>query len=210
MQERIKMGLDISLYKLHPVDIDTTLLYSYDEIYMNYNVISDKEALDEDDIRYEYVVPVLVWDYKPNKQLIFEEFKKQYPDDYTDIQDYFPINLGQDAKPFELVSYNVYMTDVDDQRKTKFTDKATNKSIMWIDDEHYPLPFSTELKVVYIYKTEEIAYQRGLDTDWRYYLPDNCEISRDYENIEILVENGQLDSDFLTLWGEDTFWLAWW
>ena len=27
---------------------------------------------------------------------------------------------------------------------------------------------------------------------------------------EILVENGQLDSDFLTLWGEDTFWLAWW
>ena len=66
MQERIKMGLDISLYKLHPVDIDTTFIYSYDEISMNYRVISDKEALDEDDIRYEYVVPVLVWDYKRN------------------------------------------------------------------------------------------------------------------------------------------------
>lgn len=210
MQERIKMGLDISLYKLHHINIDTTLIYSYDEIYQNYNVISDKDALDEDDIRYEYLVPVLVWDYQPNKQLIFEEFKKQYPDYYTDIQDYFPIKLGQEAKPFELASYNVYMTDIDNQRKTKFTDRATRKSIEWTEDEHYPLPFETDLKVVYIYKSEEIAYQRGLDTNWRHYLPDNCEISRDYENIKILVENEQLDSNFLNLWGDDTYWLAWW
>lgn len=229
------MGLDMMLYRFKKVDIDTTKTYTEEELYhLNLNHVAKDEAVDvlPEELLNDFARPITVEVSRWDLAAIYKAFQKAYPDLYT--EDVSSVIVPDPDEPgaytvapnAEFDADNVGSTHssegsrytfvdfgrlVDEQKGDKY-DNHPRIEIAILNQEDADNFTIKVLESAYVYKTEEVAYQRkGLnDYGWSL-LPENCTYSTDLDIVKEMVEKGDLSEDFLDEWvdGETAFY-AWW
>lgn len=205
------MGLDIFLRKFSEPDIDTSRIYTdeeLDELDFSYvDADSVYEVLDEDLIeRFTQQVTIQQSYWDENK--LFNLFKEKYPEHYAS------------KTPEDLIPSNTMSGSTDEGLVFKFVDYAddnvdySDRPFIQIQTTHEEVNdyLVKRDNLVYVYETEEIAYQRkGLnDYGWEL-LPGNCVYSTDKDLVQEMVDEGGLDESFIDNWVDDcTAIYAWW
>lgn len=205
------MGLDIFLRKFTKPSIDATKTYTTDELDtkgLSYITIERNELENRlpQDIIDNFCQTVTIIEKHLDNEKLLPYFKEQHPETYADVS----------ADDLDL--YVIAFVPKDNEEDTM--------AIM--DDNHTIDGFYPEVTIIshdkqfditkdvptqaYVYKTEEVAYQRkGLNDHGWSLLPDNCTYSTDYDNLVELVNEGGLSHSFLDNWAEgETALVAWW
>lgn len=203
------MGLDIYLEKFTKPTIDTTKTYTSAELYnkdLSYISVDDnaiENRLPQEIIdKYCQIVTITAEIIDPEKLLPY--FKEKYPDVYANVTaDDTNLCVGgvksADEITVTITNYN------------RTIDKLHPSITITSQNQQFDITKTIPIQV-YVYKTEEVDYQRkGLNEYGWSLLPENCTYSTNYDNLVELVNKGGLSRSFLDNWidGETTL-MAWW
>lgn len=221
------MGLDIFLYNITKPTLDTDTIYNpnlLDELRISSCNVEDNKA---EALVPSYMIDNLTQmvnvttDYFDNRAL-FKEFQKAYPDLYPGSPDDYFENAfkAKDNAPRKTRFVFTGSSHASDQVTYTFEDwqnEDTNGETPRIrisandHDELKDIYMVQEVEPHYVWKSEQVAYQRkGLSSTGWELLPDNCSYCFDKSVVEALIEEG-LSEEFLDEWIDgETALVAWW
>lgn len=211
------MGLDIMLYHFSEPKIDTSKKYTRQELYdLNLNSITikdnDREHVLNDYLIENFTVEVEIeesyWNFKELYKLFQEKYPDLYPNDYEQTN-FSPHNVGLSSNKDQITQSFI---DYDQKNENNGYNDSPQLTISAKDYSEWEHLIIKKFEPAYVYKTEEIDYQRkGLnDYGWSL-LPDNCCYSTNKENVELMVEYGGLSKSFIDNWIDgETAILGWW
>lgn len=197
------MGLDIYLERFTKVNLDTNKIYKQEEL-ETYSTMTVDDA--EDRLPQELIenftskvdVEYTIWDWN----LLYNVFKEKYPEIYTD-----------NKRPKNLIFHNTGASYKEDNQSYIWRDYENDTMIELIGktDDDFAHITSTQIIPTYVYKTEEVDYQRKGLTEYGWeLLPENCSYCTDYQVVSDLTKEGLSDT-FLDNWVDgETALLAWW
>lgn len=197
------MGLDIYLERFTKVNLDTNKIYKQEEL-ETYSTMTVDDA--EDRLPQELIenftskvdVEYTIWDWN----LLYNVFKEKYPEIYTD-----------NKRPKNLIFHNTGTSYKEDNQSYIWRDYENDTMIELIGkiDDDFAHVTSTQIIPTYVYKTEEVDYQRKGLTEYGWeLLPENCSYCTDYQVVSDLTKEGLSDT-FLDNWVDgETALLAWW
>lgn len=203
------MGLDIFLRKFTKPSIDATKTYTTDELDtkgLSYITIehNDLESRLPQDIIDNFCQTVTIIEKHLDNEKLLPYFKEKYPKVYKNATENHidPCVIAFIPGEEDTITIKDYNNTTDDEHPS-ITITSQNKQ--------FDITKPVRAKV-YVYQTEEVAYQRkGLNDHGWSLLPDNCTYSTDYDNLVELVNEGGLSHSFLDNWAEgETALVAWW
>lgn len=211
------MGLDIMLYHFSEPKIDTSKKYTLQELDdLDLNSITiennDREPVLNDYLIENFAVEVEIekdyWNFKELYKLFQEKYPDLYPNDYEQTN-FLPHDVGSSAIKDQITQS---FTDYSQKIKNHPYGESPQLTISAKDYSEWNHLIIKKIEPAYVYKTEEIDYQRkGLnDRGWEL-LPDNCCYSTNKENVELMVKDGGLSKSFINNWVDgETAIIGWW
>lgn len=200
------MGLDLYLERVTKPSIDKSKTYTGGELYdMGLNYVTEEELKETKKIPAEMLdkvtEKVTIANYILDSHEVWKAFAEQYPETYRpdiDTPTDFTVALVGGTSNNEKSTF-IFEDDYDNQVKIT-VDK---------DDNKY---FKTEEKTAYVYKAEELDYQRdGINAYGWAMLPANCTYCFDRARVQKLVDEGDLSESFIGNWIDgETALFAWW
>lgn len=196
------MGLDIFLYKLKKVNLLEDKVYNYkEEDLQEYSthLVKEKELLPKQLIdNFAQIVKVEYINFDQDK--IYQVFKAKYPEHYKSKN-----------RPRDLVFWRTGESHTARGSHYRFSNDGDEIEINCVTEEDLTPYVTKNVEETYVYKIEEVDYQRkGLtEMGWKL-LPGNCEFCMDYDVVVALTEEG-LSETFLDNWVDgETALVAWW
>lgn len=200
------MGLDLYLERVTKPSIDKSKTYTGGELYdMGLNYVTEEELKETKKIPAEMLdkvtEKVTIANYILDSHEVWKAFAEQYPETYRldiDTPTDFTVALVGGTSNNEKSTF-IFEDDYDNQVKIT-VDK---------DDNKY---FKTEEKTAYVYKAEELDYQRdGINAYGWAMLPTNCTYCFDRARVQKLVDEGDLSESFIGNWVDgETALFVWW
>ena len=200
------MALELYLERITKPNIDKTKTYTAGEIYdLGFNYVTEEELKETKKIPAEMLdkvtEKVTIANYILDSHEVWKAFAEQYPETYR---------LDIDT-PTDFTVALVGGTSNNEKSTFIFEDDYGNQLKITVekDDNEY---FKKEETVAYVYKAEELDYQRnGINAHGWAMLPKNCTYCFDKSLVQKLIDKGGLSESFIDNWVDgETSLFAWW
>ena len=200
------MALELYLERITKPNIDKTKNYTGGELYdMGLNYETEEELAETKKIPAKMLdkvtEKVTIANYILDSHEVWKAFAEQYPETYRPDID----------TPTDFTVALVGGTSNNEKSTFIFEDDYGNQLTITVDkdDNKY---FKTEEKTAYVYKAEELDYQRdGINTHGWALLPKNCTYCFDKARVQKLIDKGGLSESFINNWVDgETALFAWW
>ena len=200
------MGLDLYLERVTKPSIDKSKTYTGGDLYdMGLNYVTEEELAETKKIPAEMLdkvtEKVTISYYVLDNVKIWKAFAEQYPESYS----------SNSESPTDFAPAIIGGTNNNEKSTFTFEDDYGNQLKITVekDDNEY---FKKEETLAYVYKTEELDYQRkGINAYGWSLLPENCTYCFDKSLVQELVDEGDLSESFIDNWVDgETALFAWW
>lgn len=200
------MALELYLERIMKPNIDTTKTYTAGDIYdLGLDYITEEDLAETKKIPAKMLdkvtKKVTIANYILDSHEVWKAFAEHYPETYRPDID----------TPTDFTVALVGGTSNNEKSTFIFEDDYSNQVTLTVnkDDNKY---FKTEEKTAYVYKAEELDYQRnGINAYGWSLLPANCTYCFDKVLIQKLIDKGGLSESFIDKWidGENAL-FVWW
>ena len=200
------MGLDLYLERVTKPSIDKSKTYAGGELYdMGLNYVTEEELKETKKIPAEMLdkvtEKVTIANYILDSHEVWKAFAEQYPESYR----------SNNESPKDFAPAIIGVTNNNEKSTFTFEDDYGKQLKITVDkdDNKY---FKTEEKTAYVYKAEELDYQRnGINAYGWSLLPANCTYCFDKVLVQKLIDKGGLSESFIDKWIDDENALfVWW